>query len=190
MTNYVIVPVCIIAEKNSKWWVNMIHFFNFVIYHNWCVCSFFFSFLGLNHGICENETSSNRGNAILSISKKYQKTEEGVQQRRPTESEGMLITCGQFPVTDFRFSIHISVALWIIRLSTFRPPPPSTRYVMRKPLAVFLTEKQLRRNVIEKNGSVLWRKLSRYNYFQAQNKNVKQTENFIRITRTSSAKWN
>ena len=61
---------------------------------------------------------------------------------------------------------------------------------MRKPLAVFLTEKQLRRNVIEKNGSVLWRKLSRYNYFQAQSKNLKQTENFIRITRTSSAKLN
>ena len=50
---------------------------------------FFFLFLGLNYGICENETSSNQGNAILSISKKYQKTEEGVQQRRPTESEGM-----------------------------------------------------------------------------------------------------
>ena len=190
MTNYVIVPVCIVAEKNSKWSVNMIHFFSLLyIIIGVCVL-FFFSFLGLNHGICENETSSNRGNAILSISKKYQKTEGGVQQRRPTESEGMLITCSQFPVTDFRFSIHISVSLWIIRPSTFRPPPPSTRYVMRKPLAVFLTEKQLRRNVIEKNGSVLWRKLSRNNYFQAQSKNLKQTENFIRITRTSSAKWN
>lgn len=117
------------------------------------------------------------------LKKEYSK---GVRQK----AKVCLITCSQFPVTDFRFSVHISESLWIIRPSTFHPPPTSTRYVMRKPLAVFLTEKQLRRNVIEKNGSVLWRKLSRNKYFQAQSKNLKQTENFIRITRTSSAKWN
>ena len=103
----------------------MIHFFNFVIHHNWCVCSFyFFYFLGLNHGICENETSSNQGNAILSISKKYQKTEEGVQQRRPTESEGMFDNLQ--PVSSNRFQIFYSHLGIVVNNSPKYFPPATT----------------------------------------------------------------
>ena len=106
----------VIGEHDSR--------FQFVIHHNWCVCSFFFfSFLGLNHGICENETSSNRGNAILSISKKYQKTEEGVQQRRPTESEGMFDNLQ--PVSSNRFQIFCS-HLGIVMNNSPKYFPPAT----------------------------------------------------------------
>ena len=102
------------------------NFFNFVIHHNWCVCSFFFSFLGLNHGICENETSNNRGNAILSISKKYQKTEEGVQQRRPTESEGMFDNLQ--PVSSNRFQIFCSHLGIVMNNSPKYFPPATTQH--------------------------------------------------------------
>lgn len=165
----------------------MIHFFNFVIHHNWCVF-FFSSFLGLNNRICEDETSSNQGNAILSISKKYQKT-EGVQQRRPTESEGMFDNLQ--PVSSNRFQIFCSHLGIVMNNSPKYFPLATTQHQIcnAKAACCLFTEKQLRKNVIENaDGPVLWRKLSRNYYFQAQSKNLKQTENFIRITRTSSAK--
>jgi len=84
---------------------------------------FFFSFLGLNYGICKNETSSNQGNAILSISKKYRKTEEGVQQRRPTESEGMFDNLQ--PVSSNRFQIFYS-HLGIVMNNSLKYFPPAT----------------------------------------------------------------
>ena len=149
----------------------MIHFFNFVIHHNWCVCSFFFSFLGLNHGICENETSSNRGNAILSISKKYQKTEEGVQQRRPTESEGMFDKLQS--VSSNRFQIFYSHLGIVVNNSPKYLPPATTQHQIgnAKATCCLFTEKQLGKNVIEKaDGPMLWRKLSRNYYFQAPSK--------------------
>ena len=87
------------------------------------MCSFFSSFLGLNNRICENETSSNQGNAILSISKKYQKTEEGVKQRRPTESEGMFDNFQ--PVSSNRFQIFCS-HLGIVMNNSPKDFPPAT----------------------------------------------------------------
>lgn len=74
--------------------------------------------------MCENETSSNMGNAILSISKKCQKTEEGVQQRRPTESEGMFDNLQ--PVSSNRFQIFYSHLGIVVNNSPKHFPPATT----------------------------------------------------------------